>query len=54
MGELDHQNIIDLIESYEDDYCLYLVMDIMADDVSNVMTSCNQSFDEDMAKKLFF
>ena len=54
MGELDHQNIIGLIESYEDDYCLYLVMDIIADDIRNVMNSCNQAFDENMAKKLFF
>lgn len=41
MSGLNHVNIISLIESYEDDYCLYLVMDLMADDLRNVMLSCN-------------
>lgn len=53
MSQLDHQNIIGLTESYEDDYCLYLVMDMMADDLRNVMTSCDQAFDENTAKVLF-
>ena len=39
MSGLNHLNIISLIESYEDDYCLYLVMDMMADDLRNVMVS---------------
>jgi serine/threonine protein kinase len=54
MGELDHHNIIGLIESYEDDYCLYLVMNMMADDVRNVMINCDQAFDENTAKTLFY
>ena len=53
MNGLSHKNIINLIETYEDDYCLYLVMDLMADDLRNVMESCNQAFDEVTAKKLF-
>ena len=53
MSKLNHENIISLIDSYEDDYCLYLVMDLMADDVRNVMVNCNQSFDEDYAKIIF-
>ena len=54
MNGLSHQNIIGLIETYEDDYCLYLVMDLMADDLRNVMLSCDQAFDEVTAKKLFY
>lgn len=42
-----------LIEAYEDDQCIYLVMDVMADDLHNVMISCNQPFDEHTALKLF-
>ena len=45
--------MIGLIESYEDDHCIYLVMDLMADDFRNVMLSCNQAFDEGTARKLF-
>ena len=53
MSGLNHLNIISLIESYEDDYCLYLVLDMMADDLRNVMVSCCQPFDEAMAQCLF-
>lgn len=53
LSKLNHENVISLIDFYEDDYCLYLVMDLMADDVRNVMANCNQSFDEDFAKIIF-
>lgn len=49
MSELDHSNIISLIESYEDDFCLYLVMDMMADDLRNIMSDSNEAFDEQHA-----
>lgn len=54
ISNLDHENIIHLIESFEDDFCIYLVMDMMADDVRNVMDQYDQAFDENYAKILFF
>lgn len=53
MNGLDHSNIINLIESYEDEECLYIVMDLMADDLRNVMVSCDQAFDPNTARVLF-
>lgn len=53
MQELDHKNIISLVDWFEDDECLCLIMDLMADDLRNIMVSCDQPFDEDTAKKLF-
>lgn len=53
MRGLDHINIIELVDSYEDDEYICLVMDLMAGDLRNIMVSCDQPFDEDTTKKLF-
>ena len=50
---LNHENVIEITDKHEDDEFLYLVMDLMTDDLRNVMLGCDMPFDEATARKLF-
>ena len=53
MQSLDHPNIMKLLDYFEDDRHIYMVMDLMIDDVRNVMLSKPGRFDEVIARSIF-
>ena len=50
---MNHQNVMKLVSSFEDDKQLCLVMDLMADDLRNVVNNNDSPLDEQFARKIF-
>ena len=53
MQKLDHGNIMKLNDTHEDDDFLYLVMDLMADDLRNIVNINSNPLDETFSRQVF-
>ena len=53
MESLDHENVMKLLDSYEDDEHLYLVMDLMVEDLRNIVINNNKPLKEKFIRKIF-
>ena len=53
MESMDHVNVMKLHDSYEDDDHLYLVMDLMVEDMRNIVISNNKPLKEKFTRKIF-
>ena len=49
----DHENIMNVKDTYEDDRAMCLVMDLMADDVRNIKNINDHPLQEEFARKMF-
>lgn len=50
---MDHPNVMKVIDTYEDKKLIFLVMDLMVDDLRNVVMNNQNRLDEQFVKKLF-
>ena len=50
MHKMDHPNVMKLTDCHEDNQYIYLVMDLMADDLRNIINRNNPPMDENVAK----
>lgn len=53
MSKLDHAGIMKILDNYEDNKSIYLVMDLMGADLRNLTNTFDQPFEEKFARKLF-
>ena len=53
MSTFEHPNIMKLLDKYEDEQMLCLVMELMADDLRNIVNMNDGPLEEEFAKKLF-
>ena len=53
MQKLDHPNIMKLLNHQEDEQCLYLIMDLMVEDLRNVMLQNGKVLKESLVRKIF-
>lgn len=53
MKSLNHDNIMSLLDQHEDDEVMYLVMDLMTDDLRNIINYNNSPLDVMFTRKMF-
>lgn len=53
MSQMDHANITKPNDHFEDAEYIYIVMNLLVDDMRNIMNQCEGRFTEDYAKTIF-